>query len=93
MTNYMQAEEQKMFFHDVLIELKKAREKFPKQDIWKTLAALTEEVGELNECVLQINADSNPKGKTAADVYKEAVQITTMAMRVIFDTGFRGEPE
>lgn len=67
-------------------ELERARAKFPKQDIWVTLAALTEEVGELNEAVLQLYASGNPKGRTVLDVRKEAVQVAVMAMRVWLDT-------
>lgn len=65
-------------------ELSKAREKFPCQDVWVTLAALTEEVGELNQAVLQYNFEPG-KGKTEADIVKEAVQVAVMAARVVLD--------
>lgn len=67
-------------------ELVSARKKFPMQDIWVTLAALTEEVGELNQCVLQMHFEAH-KNKTKEDMYKEAVQVATMAIRVALDTG------
>jgi NTP pyrophosphatase (non-canonical NTP hydrolase) len=71
---------------DVQAELMKARAKFPTKDVWVTLAALTEEVGELNQAILQHHFEPH-KGKTIQDIYKEAVQVATMAMRVALDTG------
>lgn len=86
---YMAGHEPRILHEEILWELSRARAKFPVQDVWKTLAALTEEVGELNEAVLQIHADNNPKGKTLADIRKEAVQVACMAMRVVLDTGLQ----
>lgn len=71
---------------DILTELMKARAKFPEQDVWVTLSALSEEVGELNQAILQHHFEP-AKGKTKHDIYKEAVQVATMAMRVALDTG------
>lgn len=71
---------------DVLAELAKARAKFPVQDVWVTLAALGEEVGELNQAILQHHFEP-AKGKTKQDIRKEAVQVAVMAMRVALDTG------
>ncbi len=71
---------------DVLSELAKARKKFPTQDVWVTLSALSEEVGELNQAILQHHFEP-AKGKTKEDIYKEAVQVATMAIRVALDTG------
>ncbi len=84
---YLAGHEPRILHEEILRELERARAKFPVQDVWITLAALTEEVGELNEAVLQCCSDSNPKGKTLADIRKEAVQVACMAMRVVLDTG------
>lgn len=65
-------------------ELSRARAKFPAQDVWVTLAALTEEVGELNQAVLQFNYEPL-KGKTEKDILMEAIQVMVMAARVIID--------
>jgi len=67
------------FFALVRREVTKARKKFPNQSHWKTLCALTEEVGELNQAVLQ--------HKAPGDIMSEAVQVAVMAMRVVNDTG------
>ena len=67
-------------------ELYRARSKFPKQDIWITLAALTEEVGELNQAVLQMDFEPD-KGKHVDDIRLEAIQVAVMAMRVALDCG------
>ena len=69
---------------DILHELAKARRKFPDQHVWITLAALSEEVGELNQAILQFNHEPH-KGKTEEDIYKEAVQVAVMAIRVALD--------
>jgi len=74
------------FLDAVITEIKKARAEFPKQDKWVTLAALTEEVGELNQATLQRHFERE-KGKTAEDVMKEPVQVAVMAMRVALDCG------
>ncbi len=71
---------------DMLAELARARAKFPTQDVWVTLAALGEEVGELNQAILQHHFEP-AKGKTKDDIRKEAVQVAVMAMRVALDTG------
>lgn len=73
------------FLEDMKDELKFARAKFPNQDVWITLAALTEEVGELNSTILEYYQEPN-KGRTLDDIRNEAVQVAAMAMRVIFDT-------
>jgi hypothetical protein len=83
---YLAGHEPRILHEEILHELARARAKFPSQGVWKTLAALTEEVGELNETVLQIFADTNPKGKTIQDIRKEAVQVAAMAMRIVLDT-------
>lgn len=82
---YLAGHEPRIMHEEILIELEKARRKFPDQDIWITLAALTEEVGELNKAVLEF--EHEPKKGVAYDkIRKEAVQVACMAMRVILDT-------
>lgn len=85
------------FLKDVLAELAAARRKFPatpERHRYKVLAALVEEVGELSEAVLMSDGEGNTKGKTALDVWHEAVQVATMAMRVVLDSGIlEGLPE
>ena len=70
-------------------ELKRARAKFPVQSIWVTLAALTEEVGELNAAILQLNHEP-AKGVTPDAIRMEAVQVAVMAIRVAFDADMFG---
>jgi hypothetical protein len=66
------------------VELAKARAKFPVQSVWVTLAALTEEVGELNASILQFNHEPG-KGVTIDAIHREAVQVAVMALRVMLD--------
>jgi hypothetical protein len=66
-------------------ELARARAKFPQQDVWVTLAALTEEVGELNQAILQRAYQAAEKNVTVAHIRKEAVQVAVMALRVALD--------
>lgn len=73
-----------LFLYDIEIELDRARAKFPTQGVFVTLAALTEEVGELNQAILEYYQEPG-KGITPLDIRKEAVQCCVMAMRVIFD--------
>ena len=89
--DYIAGFEPCILHEEILRELARARAKFPTQNVWKTLAALTEEVGELNEAVLQTIGRVNAKGKTLADVRKEAVQVAAMAMRVVLDTDLERE--
>jgi len=72
---------------EILAELIKARSKFPEQNIWVTLAALTEEVGELNKAVLQLNYEPH-KGVSPEEIYAEAVQVAVMAIRVALDCAY-----
>jgi hypothetical protein len=63
------------FLRDVEHELRRARGKFPGSNL--VLAALAEEVGELAQAMLKRRA-----GKmTDQDVWNEAVQVATMALR------------
>lgn len=74
-----------VFFDEVLAEYERARAKFPNNDgEFVTLAALTEEVGELNQAVLQLRYEPH-KSKTEADVRKEAAQVCVMVLRLLFD--------
>ena len=74
-----------VFIEEVYAELGRARAKFPQREgVWVTLAALTEEVGELNQAVMQYNREP-AKGVTTADIRKEASQVVVMAIRVLFD--------
>ena len=64
----------KVFLSDVHVEVRRARQKFPGDDA--TLAALTEEVGELAKAML---------GESQHAIYKEAVQVAAMAVRCALD--------
>jgi len=73
------------FIREVRAELKRARSKFPApREPYRCLAALTEEVGELNQAVLQYEEEPH-KGVTLNDIRMEAVQVATMAARIILD--------
>lgn len=79
------------FIKDLLEELFQARRKFPSQNALTTFVALVEEVGELGEVVLMLdNPATNKKNKTIFDLHKEALQVATMAMRVLLDCGLVG---
>ena len=62
------------FIEAVSEEIKKARAKFPHNDV--QMIALVEEVGELAKALMD---ESNE------NVWKEAVQVATMALRVAVD--------
>jgi len=76
------------FIGDVFKELAKARAKFPAQSTLHTLAALTEEIGELNQAIIQHNFEPE-KNKSEQDIRKEAIQCIVMVMRVLFDTDLK----
>lgn len=59
---------------EILAELRRARMKFPGDNV--TTLALVEEVGELAKATFE---------ESRAQVRKEAVQVATMAMRVVLD--------
>lgn len=71
------------FLDDLKKEYRRATEKFPGGN--KLDAALMEEVGELAKALLHIQE----KGASPADVYMEAVQVATVAMRI----AVQGSPE
>lgn len=77
---------------DVEAELVRARTKFP--DSVDCLTALTEEVGELSQAMLQKKHEPD-KGRTHEDIYAEAVQTAVMAIRVASegDPNFNYHPE
>lgn len=64
-------------FNDIIDELKRARTKFPYTE--DLMTALTEEVGELAQALLDIKYK---KTKTARDVWEEAVQVANLAIRI-----------
>jgi NTP pyrophosphatase (non-canonical NTP hydrolase) len=66
----------KWFRTEVVVELSRARRKFPSSVL--SMAALTEEVGELAQALLKWRAG---KG-TWAEVESEAIQVACMAQRV-----------
>lgn len=71
--------ENNTIINEILCELANARSKFPSNvDV---LPALTEEVGELNQALIQQKHEPK-KGKTDKDVYREAIQVAVMAIRV-----------
>lgn len=86
-SDYLAGHQPRIIVEEILTELARARRKFPEQNIWVTLAALTEEVGELNQAVLQLNHEPH-KGVQAEQVYKEAVQVAVMAIRVALDCDY-----
>ncbi len=71
------------FLDDVAIEVQKARAKFPNGR--HLLPALMEEVGELANALLE---QEYGHGVSSEDVYREAVQVATAAMRIAEE----GEP-
>jgi hypothetical protein len=64
------------FLCDLENEVARARGKFPQTAMMMT--ALMEEVGELAQALLHVRLGNG----TSAEVYAEAVQVATMAMRV-----------
>lgn len=81
-------QDREVFIHSVISELERARVKFPNQDAFVALAALTEEVGELAQAVLQVTKEP-AKGKTYSHIHTEAIQVAVMAMRVALDCGLQ----
>lgn len=77
-------ENEKALIFDVISRLTKARAKFPAQSVWVTLAALTEEVGELNKAVLEYNHEPH-KQVEPIHIYDEGVDTIVMAIRVVLD--------
>lgn len=73
---YTDMEALDVFLHAVGIEVQRARAKFPGPNL--NLAALTEEVGELAQALLQIREG---KSNDWGHVVSEAVQVAAMAMR------------
>lgn len=67
------------FIKDLKEEHEKATTKFPQNR--KLDAALMEEVGELAQALLHIQE----KGGSQLNVYKEAVQVATVAMRIAIE--------
>lgn len=65
-----------VFIDCVRDEIEYARSKFP--DSVHALAALTEEVGELAQAMLQHRYEDGDEDR----IYEEAVQVAVMAMRI-----------
>lgn len=88
----MKDENDEQMFHDITVELMRARRRFP--DSVDSLPALVEEVGELSQALLQ-HKHEPLKGVTHLDIYSEAVQVAVMAIRVATegDPNFTYEPE
>lgn len=79
------------FLADVAAEVARARRLFPENR--HMLAALHEEAGELANALIEHDGD-NPTAP-AATIWKEAVQVAVMAMRVATegDASFRYRPD
>jgi NTP pyrophosphatase (non-canonical NTP hydrolase) len=65
----------------VVDELERARDKFPHAQ--NTFAALIEEVGELGKALLE--QDASAAADKCEDITAEAVQVATMALRLIME--------
>lgn len=72
---------------EITAELGRARAKFPGSA--RTFKALTEEVGELAKALLDVKAGDAQSNR---NVYYEAVQVATMAIRMM-EEGERETPE
>jgi NTP pyrophosphatase (non-canonical NTP hydrolase) len=70
--------------HMIVVELSKARDKFPDQDAETTILAMVEETGEVAKAFLQYRHEIK-KGRTVTDVQDEAIQVAVMAIRVCCD--------
>lgn len=70
-------------------ELERARAKFPMPN--PTFVALVEEVGELAQALLKCNPLKDDYADRCKHVYQEAVQVATMAIRVM-EEGDRDYP-
>lgn len=84
MSSYMAGHEPRIIVEEVLNELAKARHTFPRQNLWITLVALMEEVGELSQACLQYNYQPE-KGKSEKEIREEAIQVAVVAIRVALD--------
>ena len=62
--------------NDIAEEVERARKSFPGNA--HQLTAMNEEVGELNQAMIQLEYEQG----SAESVYKEAVQVAAMAIRV-----------
>ena len=76
-------------FRAIRGELQQARRSFPGTRYM--LSALAEEVGELNQAMMEHSRGEN---RTAAEIYNEAIQVAAMAIRIAVegDSDFDYEP-
>ncbi len=80
-----------IFISEALMELKKARTKFPtnekqdNEDLLAVYAAFTEEVGELGKAIIQYLYEPN-KNISYEDIREEAAQCLGMIIRIMHDT-------
>jgi len=72
-------------------ELKRARSKFPAQSALVTIAAATEEMGEVASSYLEHHFEPH-KGVTVVDIRKEAIQLAVMAIRIACDCDLETKP-
>lgn len=75
----MQKISNKRVLADIEKELSRARSLFPSHE--DVLPALTEEVGELNQALIQ-HKHQPEKNVSDLDIYTEAIQVAVMAIRV-----------
>jgi hypothetical protein len=69
----------------------RARAKFPAQSALVTIAAATEEMGELARAYLEFHFEPH-KGGSIEAIRKEAFQLAVMALRVACDCDLEGSP-
>lgn len=87
----MAGHEPRILHEEFIEELEAARRKFPtrpesdNEDLLAMLAALGEEIGELNQAVIQFLYEPL-KNRTVDDIRREAVQCGAMLLRVVLDT-------
>lgn len=88
---YLAGHEPRILHEDMLEELEKARIKFPtrpeqdNEDLLAMLAALNEEVGEVNKAIIEYLYEPH-KGVTIDNIREEIAQTGGMLLRLAFDT-------
>lgn len=90
MAGYNAGHEPRILHEEFIVELERARRKFPirkvqdNEDLLAMLTAFNEEVGELNKAIIQFLYEN--KGVSYTDIRMEAIQVGCMVMRVMMDT-------